>query len=85
MRSYRCQKLHRDPESNPVRVLSIAGNQVMATRLKKYGFRPTGTHIPGFEVPFMEQDKEKTWWVQSIIDHMHYRMLNENEGERSDT
>ena len=59
----------------PLRILSIAGNPTNAKRLRRSGFRPTGTTMPGFDVGLMELDQRKAWWTPAIVRKLQERLL----------
>jgi hypothetical protein len=62
------------PQTSPLRLLSFAGSPKNGRRLKKIGFRPTGTHMPGFGIPFLELDEQKAWLVPLMIGYLSNRL-----------
>lgn len=67
------------PEKRPLRILSIAGNDLNEKRLKNHGFRPTGTKMPGFEIPYMEMDERQAWIIPIVIGKLRERLLEAGE------
>lgn len=62
-------------ESRSLRILSFAGSPTNEQRLKRLGFRPTGTKMLGFGISFYELDERKGWLFRAVIHKLQERLI----------
>jgi hypothetical protein len=47
--------------------------------LRRFGFIPTGTKMAGFDIPILELDQRKGWFIPTVIAMLQTRLVDGNK------
>jgi hypothetical protein len=61
-------------EERPIRMMSLAGTPKGEARIRRFGYRPLGVTMPGFDVELFEMEESRTWFVPLVLGYLQRRL-----------